>query len=225
MSLPKKNRDDDEDEDEDEEKREQFDFSKFFEDPNKFFSDPNKFLIDPNRLFKSKDFRRLFRDIFEKMTDNLPPEFRNLSPEEIMREFIKNKGKFGFPIMYGFNINIGPDGKPIIDSFGNLKAKPYSGEPEVKKVREPLTEVNEQGDQIIVICEMPGVTKEEIELKASRDSLTISTKTKVKGRSYYKEIKLPSAINSDYARARYTNGILEVKLKKIDEKQTDIKID
>ncbi len=225
MNMPKKNRDDDEDEDEEDEKREPFDFSKFFEDPNKFFSDPNKFLIDPTRLFKSKDFRRLFRDIFEKMTDNLPPEFQNLSPEDIMREFTKNKGKFGFPIMYGFNINIGPDGKPIIDSFGNLKAKPYSGEPEVKKVREPLTEVNEQGDQIIVICEMPGVTKEEIELKASRDSLTISTKKKVKGRSYYKEIKLPSAINSDYARARYTNGILEVKLKKIDEKQTDIKID
>ncbi len=216
--MPKKNRDDDEDEDEDEEKRELFDFSKFFENPNKFFSDPNK-------LFRSKDFRNLFKDIFEKITGNMPPEFQNLSPEEIMREFTKNKGKFGFPIMYGFNINIGPDGKPIIDSFGNLKAKPYSGEPEVKKVREPLTEVNEQGEQIIVICEMPGVTKDEIELKASRDSLTISSKTKVKGRSYYKEVKLPSAINSDYARARYTNGILEVKLKKIDEKQTDIKID
>ena len=225
MKLPKKNKDDNEDDDEDEEKREPFDFSKFFEDPNKFFSDPNKFLIDPTKLFRSKDFRHLFRDIFEKITDNLPPEFQNLSPEDIMREFTKNKGKFGFPIMYGFNINISPDGKPIIDSFGNLKAKPYSGEPEVKKVREPLTEVNEEGDQIIVICEMPGVTKEDIELKASRDSLTISTRSKVKGRNYYKEVKLPSTINSDYARARYTNGILEVKLKKIDEKQTDIKID
>jgi HSP20 family protein len=222
--MPKKNRDDDEEEDEDDEKREPFDFSKFLEDPNQFFSDPNKFL-DPTNFFRSKDFRRLFRDIFEKIADNLPPEFQKLSPEDVMREFTKNKGKFGFPIMYGFNINIGPDGKPIIDSFGNLKAKPYSGEPEVKKVREPLIEVTEQGDQIIVICEMPGVTKEEIELKASRDSLTISTKSKIKGRAYYKEVKLPSTINSDYARARYTNGILEVKLKKIDEKQTDIKID
>ena len=225
MSLPKKNRDDDEDEDEDEKKKEPFDISKFFEDPNKFFSDPNKFLIDPTKLFRSKDFQRLFKDLFEKIANNLPPELQNLSPEDIMREFTKHKGKFGFPIMYGFNINIGPDGKPIIDSFGNLKAKPYSGEPEVNKVREPLTEVNEHGDQIIVICEMPGVTKEEIELKATRDSLTISTKSNIKGRAYYKEIKLPSTINSDYARARYTNGILEVKLKKIDEKQTDIKID
>jgi HSP20 family protein len=181
--------------------------------------------MDPNKLFSSKEFRRLFKDIFEKIMGNLPSEFQNLSPEDIMRELTKNKDKFGFPIMYGFNINIGPNGKPTIDSFGNLKARPYSGEPEVKKVREPLTEVNEEGDQIIVICEMPGVTKDEIELKATRDSLTISTKSKFQGRAYYKEVKLPSAINSDYAKARYTNGILEVKLKKIDEEQTHIKID
>lgn len=221
--MPKKNRDDEEDEDE--EKGDPFDFFKYFNDPNKFFSDPNKFLLDPNKLFKSKDFRRLFKEIFEKIKNNLPSEFRNLSPEDITKEFMKNKSKFGFPFMYGFNINIGKDGKPTIDSFGNIKAKPYSGEPEVKKVREPMTEVNEEGDQIIVICEMPGVTKDEIELKADPRELTISTKSKDKGRNYYKVVKLPSSINSDYARARYTNGILEVKLKKIAEKQTDIKID
>lgn len=221
--MPKKNKDDEEDEDE--EKGDPFDFSKYFDDPKKFFSDPNKFLLDPNKLFRSKDFRRLFKEIFEKIMNNLPSEFRNLSPEDITKEFMKNKSKFGFPFMYGFNINIGKDGKPTIDSFGNIKAKPYSGEPEVKKVREPMTEVNEEGDQIIVICEMPGVTREEIELKATTHSLTISTKIKDKGRNYYKEVELPSAINSDYARARYTNGILEVKLKKIDEKQTAIKID
>ncbi|UCC19024.1 MAG: Hsp20/alpha crystallin family protein [Promethearchaeota archaeon] len=221
--MPEK-KDDNEDE-EDEEKREPFDFLKFFENPNKFFSDPNKFLVDPTKLFRSKDFQRLFKDIFERISDNLPSEFQNLSPEDVMREFTKHKGKFGFPIMYGFNINIGPDGKPIIDSFGNLKAKPYSGEPEVKKAREPLTEVNEEGDQIIVICEMPGVTKDDIEIKADPRELTISTRTKEKGRNYYKVVKLPSTINTDHARARYTNGILEVKLKKIDEKQTDIRID
>ncbi|MFX1504043.1 MAG: archaeal heat shock protein Hsp20 [Promethearchaeota archaeon] len=224
--MPKKNEDEDNEEDkEDEGKKEPFDFYKFFQQPNKFFSDPDKFVMDPTKLFKSKDFQRLFKDLFEKIADNLPSELRNLSPEDIMKEFTKHKGKLGFPIMYGFNINIGPDGKPTIDSFGNLKTKPYSGEPEVKKVREPLTEVNEEDDQIIVICEMPGVTKDDIELKATRDSLTISTKSNVVGRNYYKEVKLPSTINSDYARARYTNGILEVKLKKIDEKHTNIKID
>lgn len=221
--MPKKNKDDDEEADE--KKKDPFDFFKYFDDPKKFFKDLNKFTLDPNKLFSSKENRRLFGEIFEKIMHNLPPEFQNLSPEDLMREFSKNRSKFGFPFMYGFNINIGKDGRPTIDSFGNIKAKPYSGEPEVKKVREPMTEVIEEGDQLIVICEMPGVTRDEIELKATTHSLTISTKIKDKGRNYYKDVELPLAINSDYARARYTNGILEVKLKKIDEKQIDIKID
>ena len=212
------------DEDDEEEDEESYDFFKAFGDPTKFFSNPN--FIDPNKIIKSKHFKNLFKDIFEKIKHNLPPEFRNLSPQDIAKRF-KNmdKSEFGFPFTYGFNINIDKDGMPTIDSFGNIKTKPYSGKPEVKQTREPMTEVNEQGDQIIVICEMPGVTRDDIELKATTHSITISTKTKSKGRNYYKEVKLLSAINSDYARARYTNGILEVTLKKIDEQQKNIKVD
>ncbi|MFX0034766.1 MAG: archaeal heat shock protein Hsp20 [Candidatus Hermodarchaeota archaeon] len=221
--MPKNNPDDEEEDDEEE--GDPFDFFKYFGDPSKFFSDPNKFLLDPKKLFGSKDFQRLFKEVFQKIMENLPEELRNLSPEDVAKEFMKNRSKFGFPIMYGFNINIGPDGKPTIDSFGNLRPKPYSGKPEVKKVREPLTEVSEEGDNIIIICEMPGVTREDIELKATTHSLTISTKIQDKARNYYKEIELPAPINSDYAKARYTNGILEVKLKKIDEKHTNIKIE
>ena len=218
--MPKRKRDEDDEEEDDE----FFDFFKAFGDPNKIFSNPN--FIDPNKIIKSKHFRKLFKDMFEKIKHNLPPEFRNLSPEDIAERFkTMDKSKFGFPFTYGFNINIGKDGKPTIDSFGNIKAKPNSREPEVKAVREPMTEVNEQDDQIIVICEMPGVTKDDIELKATTHSITISTKIKSKGRNYYKEVDLPSAINSDYARARYTNGILEVTLKKIDEQQKNIKVD
>jgi len=222
--MPKKDKYDDE-EDEDEE-QDPFDFSKFFGDPSKFFSDPNKFLIDPSKLFGSKQFRQLFNDLFEKISKNLPPEFQNLSPEDLMREFRKNKSKFGLnsPIMYGFNINIGPDGKPTIDSFGNIRPKPTSGEPVVKSEREPLVEVSEEKDQVIVIAEMPGVDRDDIELEATNDSLIISTKENAK-MHYYKKIKLTSAVNSDVAKARYTNGILEVRLKKIDEKRTNIQID
>lgn len=221
--MPKKDKYDDEDEDEE---QDPFDFSKFIGDPSKFFSDPNKFLIDPSKLFGSKQFRQLFNDLFEKISKNLPPEFQNLSPEDLMREFRKNKSKFGLnsPIVYGFNINIGPDGKPTIDSFGNIRPKQTSGEPVVKSKREPLVEVSEEKDQVIVIAEMPGVDRDDIELEATNDSLIISTKENAK-MHYYKKIKLTSAVNSDVAKARYTNGILEVRLKKIDEKRTNIQID
>ncbi|MFX1392938.1 MAG: archaeal heat shock protein Hsp20 [Promethearchaeota archaeon] len=191
-------------------------------DPSDFFN----LFADPNKLFNSKQFRSLFKKIFEKITKEFP-DFQKLSPEDIQKELMKNKDKFGFPFMYGFNINIGPDGKPRIDSFGNIKAKPYSRKPKVQvdKSREPLIEIIEESDKLVVIAEMPGVMKDDVELKATSRSLTISTKINSFGRKYYKEIELPAAINSDYAKARLQNGILEVKLKKIDEKHTNIKID
>lgn len=222
--MPKRDKYDDEEDDEDEENP--FNFFKFLGDPSKFPSDPSKFFMDPNKLFSSKQFRQLFNDIFEKISKNLPPEFQNLSPEDLMREFRKNKSKFGLnsPIMYGFNVNIDKDGKPKIDSFGNIKPKPYSGKPVVKSKREPLVEVVEEKDQIIVIAEMPGVDRDDIELEATSDSLIISTKENA-NRDYYKNVKLTSAVNLDVAKARYTNGILEVRLNKIDKKRTNIQID
>ena len=191
-----------------------------FEGPFDF----NKIFSDPSKLFNSKQFKHLFKDIFGKIMKGLPSDFQNLSPEDIQKEIMKNKDKFGFPFIHGFNVNIGPDGKPRVDSFGNIKQKP-SGKSKVEPSREPLVEINEEANQLVVIAEMPGVTKGDVELKATSHSLTISTKSDSFGKKYYKEIELPAAINSDYAKARLQNGILEVKLKKVDEKHTNIKID
>jgi HSP20 family protein len=215
--VPEFNDDEDDDENKNTNKEEDeddvgspFDFTDFFNNPQKFF--------------KSKQFMNLFKEIFEKIRINLPPEFQNLSPEDFTKEFMKNKDKFGFkgPFMYGFNVNLGPNG-PKFDSFGNIKSK--KGEkPKVEPTREPLVEINEESDKIIVIAEMPGVTKEDVEIKTTSRSLTISTKPNF-GRTYYKEVELPSAINSDYAKASLRNGILCIKLKKFDEKQTNIVVD
>ena len=227
MTKKDENDEDDDDEygeDDDEENKvgDPFNFFKSLGDPNKIFKN-----IDPSSLLNSKEFQHIFKAIFKQIANNLPKELQGLSPEDIMREFMKNRDKFGFkgPIMYGFNINFGQDGKPIVDSFGNIKKTPYSGKPKVKEVREPLVEVNEDGKNIIVIAEMPGVTRDDIELKATSNSITISTREGIVSRKYYKEIELPATIDSNYAKARYTNGILEVTLRKVDEKHTNIKID
>jgi len=214
--------DENDEEDEEDEFNDPFDFFKHLGDPNKIFKN-----IDPSKLFNSKEFQNIFKEIFKQIASNLPKELQGMSPEEVMKEFMKNRDKFGFkgPIMYGFNINFGQDGKPIVDSFGNIKKTPYSSKPKVDKEREPLVEVSEDGKNIIVIAEMPGVTRDDIELKATPRSITIKTKEGVVGRKYYKEVDLPAVIDSNYAKARYTNGILEITLKTIDEKQTNIKVD
>jgi len=208
-------KDDYDDEDEEDNYEDFFNMFKGLGDPSKIFGN-----FDPAKLFNSKEFQKMFREIFNQIAKNLPKELQGLSPEEITREFMK-KG----PIMYGFNMGFGPDGKPIMNSFGNLEKEPISGERKIRKTREPLVEVNEEEDQIILIAEMPGVNKEDIELNATNTSITISTEKIVSGRSYFKEIDLPAPINSDYAKARYTNGILEVKLKKLKEKGKSIDIE
>ncbi len=213
-----------EDEDEEEEPNNFFNMFKGFGDPNNPFRN-----LDPAKLFNSKEFQKMFKEIFKQISKNLPKDLQGLSPEDFTKELMKNKSKFGIkgPIMYGFNIGIGPDGKPIMGSFGNIEKEPRTGEAKVRKTREPLVEVNEEEEQIVVIAEMPGVSKEDIEINATNRSLTISTEKIVLGRKYFKEIELPDAVNSDYAKARYTNGILEIRLKKLIEKEkgTSIEID
>ncbi len=215
-------KDDYDDEEEEDQNKDFFNMFKGLGDPSKLFGN-----FDPAKLFNSKEFQKMVREVFEQFTKNLPKEYRDLKPEEIMREFMKNPAKFGIkgPIMYGFNMGFGPDGKPVMDSFGNLEKEPISGERKVRNTREPLVEVNEEPDQIILIAEMPGVNKDDIQLNATNRSITISTEKVVSGRSYFKEIDLPAAINQDYAKARYTNGILEVRLKKIKEKGKSIDIE
>ena len=214
--------DDNDDEDKEDINKDFFNMFKGIGDPNKLFGN-----FDPAKLFNSKEFQKMVREVVKQFTNNLPKEYRDLKPEEIMREFMKNPAKFGIkgPIMYGFNMGFGPDGKPIMNSFGNLEKEPISGERKVRLTREPLVEVNEEPDQIILIAEMPGVNKDDIQLNATNRSITISTEKIVSGRSYFKEIDLPAAINQDYAKARYTNGILEVRLKKIKEKGKSIDIE
>ena len=220
--MSEKDEYDDEDEKDDEDEPVNiFDAFKGFGDPNIFKN------LDPAKLFNSKEFQKMFKEIFKQISKSLPKDLQGLSPEDFTKEFMKNQSKFGKkgPFVYGFNFGIGPDGKPSMGSFGNIKKEPISGETKVRENREPLVEVNEEEDQIIVIAEMPGVNKEDIELNATNRSITISTQKIVFGRSYFKEIDLPAAINQDYAKARYTNGILEVRLKKIKDKGKPIDID
>jgi HSP20 family protein len=205
-------------------------------EPNQPFNFFN-FLQDPNKLLNSPQFKKMFQGIFKNLMENLnmdnPPEnFQNLSQEDL-QEFMKKLSQSGFkggPFMAGVNIGFDSEGNPVMDSFGGTKgakSQPKTKTVEEKKVREPLVDINEDEDEIIVIAELPGTEKENIELNATAYSLTISTKEETNaGHKYYTEVNLPSAVNSDYAKARYTNGILEVKLKKMKSgKQSNIEIE
>jgi HSP20 family protein len=203
------------------------------EQPFNFFNFQN-FLQDPSKLFNSPQFKKMFQGIFKNLMNNLdmdnPPEnFQDLSQENL-QEFMKKlsqSGMKGGPFMAGVNIGLDSEGNPIMNSLNRTKSREEGEQKGEGEVREPLVDINEEEDEIIVIAELPGTEKENIKLNANAYTLTISTKEKTNaGYKFYKEVNLPSAVNSDYAKARYTNGILEVKLKKVGSgKQSNIEIE
>ena len=111
--------------------------------------------------------------------------------------------------VYGFSIKT-MAGKPIIESFGNIKETPKG--PVVEEAREPLVDVFDEKDHIRIIAEMPGVEKNDIKVDVKKDKLEI--KASSGERKYVKHIDLPIHVDPDTLAASYKNGVMEIKLKK-----------
>ncbi len=121
--------------------------------------------------------------------------------------------------MYGYSVTIGPDGKPKVREFGNVKPETRIGSPhiDVKEKREPLVDVMTTNGEVKVIVELPGVEKKDIKLHGTENSLTISVDTPQ--RKYYKEVELPAKVDPKEAESSYKNGVLEVALQKRKEEK------
>jgi HSP20 family protein len=159
------------------------------------------------------DIDNMFREM-EKMMDEELKNFTEKVPKEYVKErklpdgsTVKELG----PFVYGYSMKIGPDGKPEIQEFGNIK-KSLKGIPQVKEEREPLVDIVETTGEVRVVVELPGVEKSDIKLRGSEDSLTISVDTPQS--KYYKEVELPVKVKVKEASSSYKNGVLEVVLPK-----------
>ena len=113
--------------------------------------------------------------------------------------------------VYGFKISTLSGGKPVIETFGNVKETAKG--PVVEEVREPIVDVFDEKDHILVIVELPGVSKEKIKVDINGDILNLSTSDK--DRQYAKEILLPHKVNAETLKTSYKNGILEITLEKL----------
>lgn len=112
--------------------------------------------------------------------------------------------------VYGFSIRTGiGGGAPRVERFGNIR-KTEEG-PIVADVREPLVDTFDEGDEIVIVAELPGVSEAQVQVELKDDILTIATSG---DRRYAKEILLSADVVPDSLRRTYTNGILELRLKK-----------
>jgi HSP20 family protein len=148
---------------------------------------------------------------FMAMTD-----FENQLPKELVREKRAEDGsvtrEIG-PIVYGYSMTIGPDGKPVIREFGNLKRTPSKEWKEaISDTREPLVDVVEGENEVRLLAELPGVKKQDVALTVEGRSLVISAETPT--RKYRKELELPYFVEVEGSKSTLNNGILEVTLPK-----------
>jgi HSP20 family protein len=118
--------------------------------------------------------------------------------------------KKGMKGVFGVSIKTAVGGKPVVESFGNVRKTPEG--PKVEEEREPITDVFDEDKEIRIYAEMPGVNQEDIKLDLKEDILDISAQTG--DRKYHKEVLLPSKVQADTMTSSYNNGILEIKVKK-----------
>jgi HSP20 family protein len=111
--------------------------------------------------------------------------------------------------VYGFTVKSGLGGIPHVDSFGNIRETERG--PIVTEMREPLVDIFDEGEIILVVVELPGVEEEEIEVEVKDDLLSLSTKGR---RKYLKEMLLPHLVDPATVATKYKNGILELRVKK-----------
>jgi len=103
----------------------------------------------------------------------------------------------------------------------------------------PNVDIFERGNELVILIELPGVKKEEIELVISDDRLIVKGEIKkpegVKEEDYIlnersygsftRSINLPADIDKSSVKASFNNGILEISmLRKEEAKPREIKI-
>lgn len=111
--------------------------------------------------------------------------------------------------VYGLRVNLGLGGDAVdIEPFGNIKFDKKSRHPVVQTVREPLVDVIEEPNRIVVVAEMPGITAEDVEFSIDGDVMSIEAERK--GKKYRKEVLLPKPVSRQNASISCNNGIVQI---------------
>lgn len=175
-----------------------------------------KFLTADDEERDERKKKKSFEDFLRELQDFMQNMLTNIDPEELQEKFKEYgfTGNFpGFgtgdeanPFVMGFSVGVGPDGKPIFNKM-QKPGEPIEKEPSFE--REPLVDIMDQGDEYLIIAEVPGVEKKDIALKCTKTELRIRA-----GKKFQKTIILPGKVQPKKSKASLKSGILEVRVPK-----------
>ncbi len=181
-------------------------------------------MLDWHRsLFNLYPFKE-FDDVERKM-DSIFGRLRDIqtnAPKELVREYQTSDGSMVRevgPLVCGYSMTIGPNGKPKVREFGNVKLHNQLGLPgtvgkttkssqQISAEREPLVDLNTTDKEVKVVLEIPGLKKENIKIKVFDEAVEITANNPQ--RKYHKTIYLPKEANPETGKSTYQNGILEI---------------
>ncbi len=158
-------------------------------------------------MWLDKEFDRLFGTLSDRF----------FSPDS--SEYPLSQVQTYGPYYYGYELTVGPDGKPHIREWGN--ARPTTA-PSTTSLETGARQVHadeildKEKNQLKLVAEMPGVEKSDIKVTVEKEAVNITAKNAE--RSYQAIVPLKHKIKEDSAKARYANGILEVTFSLAEEK-------
>lgn len=146
-------------------------------------------------MFFDSEFDRLFK--------RMSRHFFNL--DDLFEE-IKSTGTASGPFYYGYTMTVGPDGKPVVKEYGNVKP----GLLPTSNTREPLVDtiIDEKGKSVKLVAEMPGVEKKDVKIVVDGKLVNINAEHGEK--KYHAKVPIKHNLDENYAKASYKNGILEI---------------
>jgi len=162
-------------------------------------------------MFHDDEFNRIFKQMSGSFV-NLDDVF----------EMLKNAGNVSGPVFYGYTMTTGPDGKPVVQEYGNVQPDTLPTE----NKREPLidTLVDEKEKTLKIVAEMPGVEKKDVNVVVGDDKV-IHIDAERGEKNYHVKEPIKHKVDAESPQATYKNGILELVFKLEDEKSKGKSID
>ena len=158
-------------------------------------------------------------DEFDRIFKQMSGSFVNLDD---VFEMLKNAGNVSGPVFYGYTMTTGPDGKPVVQEYGNVQPDTLPTE----NKREPLidTLVDEKEKTLKIVAEMPGVEKKDVSVVVGDDKV-IHIDAERGEKNYHVKVPIKHKVDAESPQATYKNGILELVFKLEDEKSKGKSID
>ena len=150
--------------------------------------------------------------------------FKSMSSSffDVNDAFEEVKGNFNSgPLFYGYTMTVGPDGKPSVQEYGNVKPDC----PHISDAREAIVDtiVDEKEKVVKLIAEMPGVEKTDVKILFDKNVVDITAEHGEK--KYHCKVPLQHKVDENSGKATYKNGILQLIFKLVVEKQTSKRVE